>query len=147
MTSTISHPREVTRRSAAIVIPAAVAVAVVGNLVIYGLGRLAGGDFTFTQAGERITVDATTVAGLSAIPLGVGLILTFVLTRWVPVVRQIAMVVAPALALLTIAMMTIPADFDLTSTLTLALCHVTLVPISICAIRGLPTASRGAKTG
>lgn len=45
------------------------------------------------------------------------------------------MVVAPVLAVLTIFVMTIPADLDTVSTVALAACHVTLVPISILAVR------------
>ena len=43
----------------------------------------------------------------------------------------------PLLAVGTILVMTVPADFDTASTATLAVCHVTLVPISIaaCSIR------------
>jgi hypothetical protein len=41
------------------------------------------------------------------------------------------------LALGTIALMTLPADFDATSKTTLALCHVVLVPITVVAVLAL----------
>ena len=47
------------------------------------------------------------------------------------------MIVAPVLELGSILGMTVPADFDLTSKLTLAACHVALVPVSLVAIAAL----------
>lgn len=58
-----------------------------------------------------------------------------------PVIARVAMVVAPLLAVVTIFVMTIPVDLDTISTVTLAACHLTLVPISLLAIQRL----RGAR--
>lgn len=126
-----------TRRPArAVVVLGAVATAVAVNLIVYGAGRLAGGDFEFTRDGQVAQVDAITVAGFSALPLGIGLGLVAVLARvrWVVLMAGI---LAPALAVLTIGVMTLPVDLDPTSTIALAGCHLTLVPISVLAIRRL----------
>ncbi len=120
---------------AAIVVAAALAAAVV-NLLVYAVGRAAGGTFAFTAAGEPAEVDAVTVAGFSALPLAVGLVVVALLARRSWAIRT-ALIAGPALAVLTILIMTIPADLDTTSTVALALCHLTLVPIMIVAIRRL----------
>lgn len=118
----------------------AVTVAVVVNLLVYAAGRAVGGDFTFTRAGESMTVDALTVAGFTAVPLGVGLLLVALLVVRVRRIAPVASVVAPLLAVVTILLMTIPADLDTVSTVALACCHLTLVPISLLAIRRLQAA-------
>ena len=116
---------------------AAVALAVVVNVLIYAVGRAADGDFTFTRAGSTMTVDAITVAGFSAVPLGVGLAVVALLVGRVPRIAPLASVVAPFLAVVTVLLMTIPVDLDTVSTVALAACHLTLVPISLLAIRRL----------
>ena len=126
-----------------LVVAAAALVAVVANLTVYGVGRAAGGSFEFTSAAGRPSeVDALTVAGFTAVPLLLGLAAVALLRRFGSWVTRGALVVAPVLALGTIAVMTLPADFDTTSTVALALCHAILVPIVVPAIRSLsPTAS------
>ncbi|WP_216652095.1 DUF6069 family protein [Nocardioides sp. zg-1308] len=123
------------------VVLAAVLTAVVVNLAAYALGRLAGGDFTFTREGEAMTVDAVTVAGFSAVPLGLGLTVVALLVGRVPRIATVASVVAAALAVATIGLMTLPVDLDAVSTVALAACHLTLVPISLLAIRRLNAAA------
>lgn len=119
------------------VVLVAVAGAVVVNLLVYAAGRLAGGDFAFTRGGAEVEVDAVTVAGFSAVPLGLGLlVVALVVRRWPGVVR-VALVVAPALAVVTIGLMTLSVDLDAVSTVALACCHLTLVPISVVALRRL----------
>lgn len=71
------------------------------------------------------------MAGFTALPLLVGLTLAALLGRRWPRMILVAQVVAPTLAISTIFVMTLPADFDHVSTLTLASCHVVLVPVSI----------------
>lgn len=51
--------------------------------------------------------------------------------------RQRSLVVAPSLAVVTIFAMTVPADFDTTSTIALGLCHLALVPITILSLKAL----------
>jgi hypothetical protein len=120
---------------ATVVIAAALAAAVV-NLLVYAVGRAVGGTFQFTSAGQAAEVNAVTVAGFSALPLAVGLVVVALLARHAWAIRT-ALIVGPALAVLTILIMTIPADLDTKSTITLAVCHLTLVPIMIVAIRRL----------
>lgn len=138
MTTLDSIPsRDCCTTTPAVVVIAAVATAVAINLLIYATGRLAGGDFSFTQDQATAQVDALTVAGFSAIPLGLGLTLVALLVRRIPWITSIAMVIAPVIAIATIAIMTIPVDLDAVSTLTLAACHLTLAPISVIAVRRL----------
>jgi Family of unknown function (DUF6069) len=121
--------------------PAVVAIsvlaAVVINLLVYAAGRAAGGTFRFTAAAGPSEVDAVTVAGFSAVPLLIGLSAVALLSRFGDRVTKAALVIGPVLALGTIALMTLPADFDATSKTTLALCHVVLVPITVVAVLAL----------
>lgn len=137
MTALDAHTARARIGSRGVVVLAAVVGAVVCNLLVYGVGRLAGGDFAFTRAGSTVDVDAVTVAGFSAVPLGLGLIVVALLARRLFWIARVAIVVAPVLAIATIAIMTIPVDSDTVSPMTLATCHLTLVPISIVAIRRL----------
>lgn len=115
----------------------AVAAAVAVNLAIFAVGRATGGTFRFTQGAKPITVDAATVAGFTAMPLLAGLVLVALTARRWPWVVTAALIVAPSLAVVTILLMTVPADFDTTSTVTLGLCHLALVPIAILSLRSL----------
>ncbi|WP_315094360.1 DUF6069 family protein [uncultured Cellulomonas sp.] len=134
MTSAVAPVRT---RPAAVVVVGAVLVAVVVNLAIYAIGRAAGAGFGFTAAGgSPSTVDAVTVAGFTAVPLLVGLTAAALLRRWSWAIPA-ALVVAPVLAVATIFLMTIPADLDTASTVTLACCHLALVPVSVLALRAL----------
>ena len=125
-------------RSSWVVVSGAVLVAVVVNLTIYVLGRAVGATFELTVAGDgRSTVDAATVAGFTAVPLLVGLGLAALLgPRW-SWVYPTAFVVGPALAVATILVMTVPADLDTASTITLACMHLALVPVVVLALRAL----------
>jgi hypothetical protein len=124
----------------AVAVLAATATAVVANLLVYAAGRASGGDFTFTRSGTAMTVDVVTLAGFSAVPLGVGLALVAVLVGRVRWIATIASVVAPLLAVVTVFVMTLPVDLDQASTVALACCHLTLVPISLLAIRRIQAA-------
>jgi hypothetical protein len=124
-------------RSRVLVIAAAAGAAVVINLILYALGRAAGGTFHFTAASGPAVVDGVTVAAFSAVPLVVGLVAVALLSRLGDWVARTALVVGPLLAIGTIALMTVPTDFDVTSKVTLALCHVVLVPIILVAVRAL----------
>lgn len=121
--------------SAVIVI--AVASALATNMVIYAMGRAAGGAFTYTQSGTKSTVDAVAIALMSVVPLAVGLTVVALLSpRWPPLIKA-AKIIAPALALATIVLMTIPAHFDTTSTLFLASTHLAIIPITVLALTAL----------
>ncbi|MFU8876214.1 DUF6069 family protein [Micromonospora sp. SL4-19] len=108
--------------------------AVVVNLIVYGVGRAAGGTFQFTSSSGPAEVDAVTVAGFSAVPLLIGLAAVALLAPFAAWVIRAALVVGPVLAVGTIALMTLPTDFDTASKATLALCHLTLVPTTIAAV-------------
>ena len=124
------------------IVVAAVAAAIVINLAIYAIGRASGGEFLFTASSETAEVDALTVAGFTAVPLSVGMALAALLSLKWPWIIRVALVVGPVLALVTIAIMTIPADFDLASTIALALCHVALVPVMIVGLLAMSRRTR-----
>ncbi|WP_433796587.1 DUF6069 family protein [Actinoplanes sp. CA-252034] len=119
--------------SRASVVAAAAGVAAAVNLLVYLVGRLAGGDFRFTSPSGPARVDAVTVVGFSVIPLAVGLAAVALLAPRAPWAVRAAQVTGPLLAVATIAGMTLPADFDTISKVSLALCHLTLVPIIVVA--------------
>jgi hypothetical protein len=133
--------REVSRP---VVVAVSAVVAAVVNLVVYGVGRAAGGTFRFTASGVPAQVDAVTVAGFSVVPLVVGLTVVALLVARAAWVAAVALVVGPVLAVVTIAVMTVPADFDTVSTVALAVCHLTLVPIVVVAVRALRARTAGA---
>jgi hypothetical protein len=119
------------------VIVLAVIAALGVNLIIYAIGRAAGATFSYTQSGTRTSVDALAVTVMTAGPLTLGLAFVALLSRRWPRLNQVAKVVAPVFALATIALMTVPADFDTTSTYCLSCMHVALVPISLIALTTL----------
>jgi hypothetical protein len=112
----------------------AAALAAIVNVLIYLVGRAAGGTFTFTAGTGPAEVDAVTVAGFSAVPLAAGLTVVALLASRVRWVTRAALIAGPLLAVGTIVTMTVPADFDTVSTVTLAVCHLTLVPVIVAAV-------------
>ncbi len=130
--------------SVPVVIGAAVGAAVAINLAVYAVGRLAGGTFEFTANDKTAHVDALTVAGFSAIPLAIGLAVSALITRSRPGFVRIAQVAAVVLSTATILAMTIPADFDATSTVALSVCHLALIPTAVVALREI---ERSQETG
>ena len=129
-----------TPTSRALTVVAAVVAAVVVNLIVYAIGRAAGGSFTFTPDGEPVVVGAMTVAAFSALPMLVGLTAVALLARfgWV---KRTAMIVGPVLAAGTILVMTLPQNLDGISKTALSVCHLTLIPIILAAVPRLATAS------
>jgi hypothetical protein len=131
------------RLSRPALVAAAAVLAAIVNVLIYLVGRAAGGTFTFTAGAGPAEVDAVTVAGFSAVPLMAGLTVVALLAPRVRWVHRAALVAGPVLAAGTIVTMTLPADFDTVSTVTLAVCHLTLVPIIVAAVTALgPRAAR-----
>lgn len=131
-------------RPRTVLVAVAVLVALVANLLVYAIGRLAGGRYQFTAptgapaggGGAPVVneVDALTVGGFTVVPLLVGLALAAALSRRWPWVLTVALVVAPVLALVTIAVMTVPTDLDTVSTVALGGCHVVLAIVSVLAL-------------
>lgn len=131
-------------RPRSMLVAVAVLAALVANLVVYSIGRLAGGSYRFTAptsasadggAGPVVNeVDALTVGGFTVVPLLAGLALAAALSRRWPWVLSLALLVAPALALVTIAVMTVPTDLDTVTTVALAACHVVLAVVSVLAL-------------
>lgn len=128
--------------SRATIVALATVGAVVVNLIVYAVGRAAGGTFRFTAASGPAEVNAVTVAAFSALPLLVGLTAVALLAPRFGWVVRAASIVGPALAVLTIAAMTLPTDLDAASKTTLAVCHLTLVPIILVAVAALGRRTR-----
>ena len=122
----------------------AAVAAVLVNLVLYGIGRAAGGSFRFTASGSPAEVNAATVAGFSAVPLLLGLVAVALLLPVGSWVTRAALIAGPLLAVGTVPLMTLPADFDPASKVTLALCHLALVPITVFAVRAMAGQDRSA---
>jgi hypothetical protein len=124
-------------RNRLLVIAAGVGSAVVINLILYALGRAAGGTFHFTSSSGPAIVDGLTVAAFSAVPLLLGLVAVALLARFGDWVIRTALVLGPLLAIGTIAVMTVPTDLDVTSKVTLAICHIVLVPVMLVTVPAL----------
>jgi phosphatidylserine synthase len=118
----------------AAVVALGVTAAVVLNLAVYAIGRAAGATYRFTSRGEPVEVDALTVAGFSAVPLLIGLTAVALLVPRAGWVATAALIVGPLLAVVTVPLMTVPADFDTASTAALAICHLMLVPVIVVAV-------------
>ncbi|CAM2839126.1 DUF6069 family protein [Skermania piniformis] len=124
-------------RALGIVVLGAIGVGLAANLLLWVIGLLAGGDFeTDDGQGGRVTVAPAGVVMLTVVPLLVGLTVAGLIAfTWPPIIR-IAQAVAVVAALGTIVF-TVQADFDTASTITLALMHVVLVPVSVLALERL----------
>ncbi len=121
-------------RSRAVIVIATLAAALVVNELIYLIGHAIGGSFVFHQDGKVYHVNAGAIAILTAPPVAVGMTLAALLSlRWAWTVKA-ALVIAPVLAVVTIFVMTIPADFDTASTITLALTHLALAPVCVAGL-------------
>jgi hypothetical protein len=125
------------RIPAPLLVAGAVVLAIVVNVGIHALGRIAGATYRFTEATGPAEVDSLTVLGFTLLPLGIALALVAILGRFWRWVFPVALVAGPALELGSILGMTVPADFDGVSTLFLALCHVALVPVTVLAVLAL----------
>jgi Family of unknown function (DUF6069) len=134
-TERLPRPPAFTTRLKVVVLTVVAVLAV--NLLIYAVGRIGGGAFAYQQSGTSARVDAVAVTILSVVPLTIGLTLVAWLSpRW-PKLITTAKIVAPVLAVGTIGLMTIPAHFDTTSTLTLTTMHLALIPAALLALTAL----------
>lgn len=135
--STASSPSALTEPRRRFTIPriiaSAVATAVAVNLAVWAVGALAGGSFEFTDGDEVVSAAPGGVVFLTAVSMTVGLGLAALVARRSDRLTRVAQVVGSVLAIGTIGM-TLSADFDTASTITLSLTHVTLVPIIVVSL-------------
>jgi Family of unknown function (DUF6069) len=124
------------------VIAAALAGLLLTNLAIHAIGRALGGTFTYMQNGAPVRVDPVAITIMSLAPLASGLALIAALSRTWPAAIRVARIAAPTLAVATIAVMTIPAGFDTTSTVALATMHLATIPAALLALNALPRRPR-----
>lgn len=125
-------------------IAAGALAAAVGNLVIFFIGRAAGGSFAFLDRGALHEISAWGVLLATVPPLVVGTGLAALLARWWPGVIRLAQVIGGGFALLTVAG-PIMTDADGATRVALALMHVVLavaVVVSLEAIRRRTEATR-----
>ncbi len=136
--ATAPPPTRAGRRAGPLAVIAMVlAGLLVTNLVFYAIGRALGGAFTYTQNGASVRVDPVAVAIMSLGPMATGLALVAALARAWPAVIRVARIAAPTLAVVTIAVMTIPAGFDTTSAVSLAAMHLATIPAALLALGAL----------
>lgn len=110
----------------------AAAAAVLINLVVWLIGAAAGG--TFEVDGGSVAPGGVII--MSAVPLLIGLTVAALLSyRWVGVLR-LAEVVGSVLAIATIGL-TVAADFDSATTISLSIMHLVLAPVIVVALEGL----------
>jgi Family of unknown function (DUF6069) len=124
-------------RSRPLVIAYALAGLLVTNLIVYAMGRALGGDFTYTQDGVAVLVDPLATVIMSLGPLLTGLAVIALLARRWPVAVRIGRIAGPALAVITIGVMTIPAGFDTTSAIALSAMHLATIPAMLVALNAL----------
>ncbi|MFI6997487.1 DUF6069 family protein [Nocardia sp. NPDC050175] len=119
-----------------IAIIGSVAVAVAVNLVVWLLGKAAGGSFEVVKNGATTQVGVGTVISSSAVPLLVGLTLAALISyRWAGVLR-VAQIVGGVLAVATIGL-TVSADFDTTTTVALSVMHLVLAPVLVIGLEAM----------
>lgn len=117
------------RRSSVVVGTLVIGVAI--NVLIHTVGAASGATYEFTTAGAPAKVDTLTVAGCTALPLLVGLAAAATPRRPLGTCDPAAIIIGPAVALGSIAVMLVPADLVRSSQIPLALCHTMLVPVTI----------------
>lgn len=134
--TTTTATRSLPALSRPVAVLGAVAVAVVANLIVWGIGAAAGGSFVLVDGDTVEDVAPGGVILMSAVPLLIGLTIAVVIARWWTGVLRLAAVVGSLLALLTIGG-TLSADFDTATTVSLSIMHVVLVPIIVIALEGV----------
>ncbi|MFC4377209.1 DUF6069 family protein [Nocardia halotolerans] len=113
-----------------------VLAALVANLLIWGIGELAGGTFTTTDGDQVLDVAPGGVILMSTVPLLIGMTVAVLVSYlWTGVLR-VAAVIGSLLSLATI-WMTLTSGFDTVSTVALSLMHVVLVPVLVIALEGV----------
>ena len=133
MTTASTTPSRVPALSRPAAVLGPTVAAVVANLIIWAIAKAAGVNFEATNNGE---VPASGIIFITAAPMLVGLTAAVLLAyRW-PGILRVAEIVGSVLAIATIGL-TIAADFDLSSTIALALMHVTLIPAIVIGLEGL----------
>ncbi|WP_107654019.1 DUF6069 family protein [Nocardia suismassiliense] len=121
-------------RPVAVLGSAVVAVAV--NLVVWLIGKAAGGSFEVVDKGVTTYIGGGTVIMSSAVPLLIGMTLAALLSyRWVGVLR-VAQVVGSVLAVATIGL-TVSAGLDAATTVALSVMHLVLAPVIIVGLEAL----------
>ncbi|MFP3986797.1 DUF6069 family protein [Streptomyces sp. E11-3] len=99
--------------------------AVVVNLVVFAVAKLAGASLTVIDGGEEHAVTAGGVIGASLVPLLAGAGLALLLALWKPVFLRIAQYAGAGLALLSVAG-PVSSDADGGTVVALSLMHLTL---------------------
>ncbi|MEV0357024.1 DUF6069 family protein [Nocardia sp. NPDC050697] len=136
MTTASTTPSRIPALSRPVAVLGPTIAAVVANLIIWGIAKAAGVNFEITDNGKVDAVPPGGIVFITAVPMLVGLTAAVLLAyRW-PGILRVAEIVGSVLAVLTIGL-TIAADFDVSSTIALALMHLTLIPAIVIGLEGL----------
>ena len=115
------------------------AAAVFVNLAIYTLGAVViGGTYRFTSQGQPATVDALTVIGFTAVPIGVGMALAALLParwRWVTAAAVTVTIVVGIGSIF--AMPPLQTDLDAASRIALWLYHYVVTAVTCAGLLAL----------
>lgn len=113
------------------------AAAVAAALIAYAAGAAAGGTYEFTSQGSPARVDPGTLVGFTAVPVAIGMAAAALLSRWWRWVLPAALVVAPLVALASIAAMPLQVDLDAPSRIALVAAHAALAPVTAVGLLAL----------
>ncbi|MEU0872828.1 DUF6069 family protein [Nocardia brasiliensis] len=119
-----------------IAILGSVAVAVAVNLVVWLIGRAAGGSFDVVEKGVTTHVGGSGVIISSAVPLLIGMTLAGLVSYFWAGVLRVAQVVGSVLAIATIGL-TVAATFDTATTIALSVMHVVLAPVVVLGLEAM----------
>ncbi|GIH03952.1 hypothetical protein Rhe02_20190 [Rhizocola hellebori] len=119
------------------VVSAALTGLLIANLAIYAAGRAFGGTFVYLQNATPVEVGPLAITIMSLVPLATGLAVIAALSRLWPAAIRVARIAGPTLAVATIGLMTVPAGFDTTSAVSLAVMHLTTIPATLIALNAL----------
>ncbi|AWK74795.1 DUF6069 family protein [Rhodococcus oxybenzonivorans] len=111
-------------------------IALVPNLVLWLLALPAGASFEMTDAGKTTSAAPGGVVVMTVVPLLIGMTLAALISVKLPAIIRPAEVIGVVLALATI-ILTIQADFDAASTISLSLMHVVVAAAIVVGLEAM----------
>jgi len=127
-------------------IGAGIVAAVVGNLVVFGIGKIAGASFEYRDDAGVHEVTMGGVLTSSVLPLAIGTgLATLISLAWRPILR-VAQVVGGALGLITV-LGPLSTDADTGTRLALAAMHVVLAVVVVITLEAVWRSSEPTRRG
>jgi hypothetical protein len=111
-------------------------IALVPNLVLWLLALPAGASFEMTDAGKTTSAAPGGVVVMTVVPLLIGMTLAALISVKLPAIIRPAEAIGVVLALATIVL-TIQADFDAASTISLSLMHVVVAAAIVVGLEAM----------